>query len=166
VLLYEALIGQTNKPEPIMLFDYYPLHSRVRQIAGEDFKQGNYLGAVFEACKALEDYLKRISGSSRIGVALVEDVLGKPNMSSHNFSAPLVKVNPLDTTSTDFVSQLDEQKGFSSMTIGVFQAFRNPKGHQPKDKNWVGIGAYEALDQLVVISLVMKRLQDATGIIP
>lgn len=166
VLLYEALIGQTNKPEPIMLFDYYPLHSRVRQIAEEDFKRGNYFGAVFEACKALEDYLKRISGSSKIGVALVEDVLGKPDMSSRNFSAPRVKVNPLDTTSTDFISQLDEQKGFSSLTVGIFQAFRNPKGHQPRDKNWVGIDAYEALDQLVVISLVMKRLQGATGTTP
>lgn len=87
-------------------------------------------------------------------------------MNSASFSMPLVLINPLDSTSRDFISQLDEQKGFSSLTMGIFQAFRNPKGHQPKDKNWVGIDAYEALDQLVVISLVMKRLQDATGIAP
>ncbi len=165
-LLYEALVRQTSRPDPAMLFDYYPLHDRVRQIAEGDFKAGNYFGAVFEACKALEDYLKKISGSTRIGVNLVEDVLGRPDMSSRNFSTPRVKLNPLDTTSTDFVSQLDEQRGFSSLTIGIFQAFRNPKGHQPKDKTWVGIDAYEAFDQLVVISLVMKRLQDATGIAP
>lgn len=165
-LLYEALIRQTSQPDPIMLFEYYPLHSRVRQIAEKDFKAGNYLGAVFEACKALEDYLKQVSSSTKIGVRLVEEVLGKPDMSSHTFSTPRVKLNPLDSASRDFVSQLDEQKGFSSLTIGIFQAFRNPKGHQPKDKTWVGIDAYEALDQLVVISLVMKRLQEATGISP
>lgn len=165
-LLYEALIRQTSQPDPIMLFEYYPLHSRVRQIAEKDFKAGNYFGAVFEACKALEDYLKHVSNSTKIGVRLVEEVLGKPDMSSRTFSTPIVKLNPLDNTSRDFVSQLDEQKGFSSLTIGIFQAFRNPKGHQPKDKTWVGIDAYEALDQLVVISLVMKRVQDATGTSP
>jgi len=165
-VLYEALILQTSQPDPVMLFDYYPLHPRIKQIAEEDFKRGNYFGAVFEACKALEDYLKRLSGSTKIGIKLVEEVLGKPDMSTGSFSPPLVKINPLDSTSTDFVSQLDEQKGFSSFTIGIFQAFRNPKGHQPKDKTWVGIDAYEALNQLVAISLVMKRLQDATGISP
>lgn len=165
-LLYEALVQETSQPDPVMLFDYYPLHPRVRQIAEEDFKQENYFGAVFEACKALEDYLKQISGSKKIGIALVEGMLGKPDMTSQSFSLPPVKINPLDPRSRDFVSQLDEQKGFSSLTIGIFQAFRNPKGHQPKDKAWVGITPYEALDQLVVISLVMKRLQDATGVTP
>ncbi|WP_054521283.1 TIGR02391 family protein [Thermanaerothrix daxensis] len=165
-LLYEALIRETSRPDPAMLFDYYPLHDRVKQIAERDFKAGNYFSAVFETCKALEDYLRKISGYTRIGVNLAEDVLGKPDMSPRTFSEPRVKLNPLDTKSTDFVSQLDEQKGFSSLTIGIFQAFRNPKGHQPKDKTWVEIDAYEAIDQLVVISLVMKRLQDATGVAP
>lgn len=166
VLLYEALIQQTSKPDPAMLFDYYPLHPRIKEIAEQDFKRGYYFGAVFEACKALEDYLKRASDVTKIGVRLVEEVLGKPDMNSSNFSPPVVKINPLDKTSTDFVSQLDEQKGFSSLTIGIFQAFRNPKGHQPKDKNWVGIDAYEALDQLVIVSLVVRRIEGATGIKP
>ncbi len=165
-MLYEALIRQTSQPDPVMLFDYYPLHPRVKEIAEEDFKKKNYFGAVFEACKVLEDYLKTISGFTSIGVRLVSDVLGKPDMNSSNFSPPKVKLNPLDQTCTDFVSQLDEQKGFSALTMGIFQAFRNPKGHQPKDKNWVEISAYEAFDQLVAISLVMKRLQQATGITP
>jgi uncharacterized protein (TIGR02391 family) len=165
-MLYEALIYQTSQPDPVMLFDYYPLHPKVRQIAEEDFKKGNYFGAVFEACKVLEDYLKRVSGSTKIGVKLVKEVLGKPDMDSQNFSPPPVKINELNKGSPDFVSQLDEQRGFSSLVIGIFEAFRNPKGHQPKNKTWVGIDAYEALDQLVVISLVIKRLQKATGISP
>lgn len=165
-MLYEALLRQTSQPDPTMLFDYYPLHPRIRQIAEEDFKRGNYFGAVFEACKVLEDYLKTISGSTSIGVRLVSDVLGDPNMSSKSFSPPKVKINPLDPTCADFVSQLDEQKGFSSLGTGIFQAFRNPKGHQPKDKEWVSIDAYEALDQLIVISLVMKRIENATGVKP
>ncbi len=161
VLLYEALIRQTSKPDPNMLFDYYPLHPRIRQIAESDFKNGNYFGAVFEACKVLEDYLKTVSGSTSIGVRLVSEVLGKPDMDRKSFSPPTIKINPLDQTSVDFVTQLDEQKGFSALATGIFQAFRNPKGHQPKDKGWVGINAYESLDQLVVISLVMKQIEDA-----
>ncbi len=40
-LLYEALIRQTSQPDPAMLFEYYPLHARVKQIAGKDFRAGN-----------------------------------------------------------------------------------------------------------------------------
>lgn len=165
-MLYEALIRQTSQPDPMMLFDYYPLHPRIKKIAEGDFKKGNYFGAVFEACKVLEDYLKQVSGSTRIGVDLVKEVLGKPDMGSKNFLAPPVKINELNEESPDFVSQLDEQRGFSSLVTGVFQAFRNPKGHQPKDKTWVEVDPYEALDQLVVVSLVTKRLEKATGISP
>ncbi len=165
-MLYEALIYQTSQPDPMMLFDYYPLHPRIKEIAEEDFKKGNYFGAVFEACKVLEDYLKRISGSTQIGVTLVSEVLGDPNIGAKNFSPPKVKLNLLDQSSTDFRSQLDEQRGFSALTTGIFQAFRNPKGHQPKDKKWVGVTPYQALDQLIVISLVVKRIEDASGVKP
>jgi uncharacterized protein (TIGR02391 family) len=165
-LLFEALVQETANPDPNMLFDYYPLHPRIRQIAESDFKQGNYFGAVFEACKALEDFLKRASGSRSIGAQLVSEILGRPDMNTNNYSPPRVKINDLDQTSEDFVSQLDEQKGFSSLATGIFQAFRNPKGHQPKDKDWVRIDPYEALDQLITISLVMKRIEAATGCKP
>jgi len=165
-LLFEALVRETANPDPNMLFDYYPLHPRIREIAKSDFKQGNYSGAVFEACKALEDFLKKVSGSTSIGIRLVSEVLGRPDMSKNNYSHPKVKINDLDQASVDFITQLDEQKGFSSLTIGIFQAFRNPKGHQPKDKAWAGIDAYEALDQLITISLVMKRIEAATGSTP
>lgn len=163
VLLYEALMQQTSRPDPKMLFDFYPLHPSIRKISEEDFKNGSYFSAVFEACKVLEDFLKTVSGSTKIGVGVVSDVLGKPDMNSKNFIPPKIKINPLNSTSVDFVSQLNEQTGFSSLTIGIFNAFRNPKGHQPKDKDWVSIDAHEALDQLVVISLVMKRIEEAAG---
>jgi uncharacterized protein (TIGR02391 family) len=160
-LLYEAVARETEYSDPNLLFESYPLHPRIRQVAERDFKQGNYSGAVFEACKALEDFLKTISGSTKIGVSLVSEILGKPDMNPSNFSPPLIKINPLDQNSVDFISQIDEQAGFSSLTIGIFRAFRNPKGHQPKDKAWVGINAYEALDQLITISLVIKRIEKA-----
>lgn len=160
-ILYEAIVRETSIPDPMMLFDYYPLHPRVRQIAEEDFKKGNYFGAVFEACKALEDFLRTISGSTNVGVRLVDEVLGRPDMTSQRFTQPRVSINPLDQNSVDFITQLNEQTGFSHLAYGIFQAFRNPKGHQPKDKDWLGIDAYEALDELVVISLVMKRIEAA-----
>lgn len=158
-LLYEALVMETLQPDPRMLFDYYPLHPRIRSITETDFMQGNYFGAVFEACKVLEDFLRNSISSTNIGVTLSKETLGDPCDAKH-FS-PKVKINALDPTSTDYVSQLDEQKGYSSITIGAFQAFRNPKGHQPKDKSWVGVDPYEALDQLVIISHLMKRIEKA-----
>lgn len=159
-LLFEALVQETANPDPNMLFDYYPLHPRIRQIAESDFKQGNYFGAVFEACKAFNDFLRSHANSQSSEVALVREVLGEPDARNQNLR-PLINLNPLDPASTDYNSQQNEQRGYSHIGIGIFMAFRHPKGHEPKDKHWVGIDAYEALDQLVTISAVMKRIEKA-----
>lgn len=164
-LLYEALLQETNQPDPVMLFDYYPLHPRIRQIAEEDFKRGNYFGAVFEACKVFYDFLRRYSDDTVSEVNAVKRVLGDPNAKDENLK-PVIKLNPLEITSPDYRSQQNEQRGYGHLGIGIFMAFRHPKGHEPKDKEWVKIDPYEALDQLAAISLVMKRVQDATGITP
>lgn len=163
VLLYEALMQQTSRPDPKMLFDFYPLHPSIRKIAEEDFKNGSYFSAVFEACKVFFDFLRKCSGDINITeVQAVKRILGDPNAKDENLK-PLITLNPLESTSPDYRSQQNEQRGYGHLGIGVFMAFRHPKGHEPKDKEWVKIGPYEALDQLVVISLVMKRIEEAAG---
>jgi len=159
-LLFEALVQETTNPDPNMLFDYYPLHPRIRQIAESDFKQGNYFGAVFEACKAFNDFLRGLTTSNSNEVQLVREILGEPDAKDEKLK-PRIKLNPLDSSSPDLKSQQSEQRGYSHIGIGIFMAFRHPKGHEPKDKHWVGIDAYEALDQLVTISAVMKRIEKA-----
>jgi hypothetical protein len=57
----------------------------------------------------------------------------------------------------------NEQAGLALIAEGVFKAFRNPKGHKPKDHPLVELDGYEALDQLVIISFLMKRIEEAQG---
>jgi hypothetical protein len=90
----------------------------------------------------------------------VREVLGEPDARNQNLR-PLINLNPLDPALTDYNSQQNEQRGYSHISVGIFMAFRHPKGHEPRDKQWVGVDAYEALDQLVTISAVMKRIEKA-----
>ncbi len=157
-LLFEALVQETANPDPNMLFDYYPLHPRIREIAESDFKGGHYFHAVFEACKAFNDFLRGHASSNSNEVQLVREILGEPDAKGEKLK-PRINLNPLDQSSPDYKSQQDEQRGYSHIGIGIFMAFRHPKGHEPKDKHWVCIDASEALDQLVTISAVMKRIE-------
>ena len=54
-----------------------------------------------------------------------------------------------------------EQSGLALIFEGVFRAFRNPKGHELEDRPLVKITALEALEQLIVISYLMRRLETA-----
>lgn len=159
-MLYEALTRETVDPEPSMLFDMYPLHPRVKEIAGSLFRNGEYLNAVFEAVKALNDFIRTRTGLSSGETALIETALGNP--SAREIKNPRLKFNALDPGSLDYRSQQNEQRGLSYLAHGVIFAFRHPKGHEPKDKDWVTISAYEALDQLVTVSYLMRRVEEAS----
>lgn len=158
-ILYEAISYQTQKPDPVILFDIYPLHPRVKNISEALFKKGEYFNAVFEATKALNDFIREITGSCDGEIQLVQNTFGNPN--ANDIKSPKIKFNALDPGSTDYKSQQNEQRGLSHLAHGIFFAFRHPKGHEPKDKKWGDITPYEALDQLVVISYLMKRIENA-----
>lgn len=158
-LLYEAVSNQAQKPDPAILFDVYPLHPRVKAISESLFKKSEYFNAVFEATKALNDFIRDLTGLPDSEIKLVQNVIGDPN--AREIKSPKIRFNPLDPTSTDYKSQQNEQRGFSHIAHGIFFAFRHPKGHEPKDKDWGDISPYEALDQLVVISYLMKRFEEA-----
>jgi uncharacterized protein (TIGR02391 family) len=147
-LLYEALTRETTNPDPNLLFDLYPLHRRVKEIALKPFRDGNYIHAVFEATKALERYLKEITRIDKSGRPLVQEIFGG--------EAPCIRFNKLESR-----SEKDEQTGLQLIAEGIFAAFRNPKGHEPMDNPLVQIDAYEALDQLVIISYIFKRVERA-----
>lgn len=146
--LYEALTRETADPDPNLLFDLYPLHPRVKEIARKPFKEGNYLHAVFEATKAFEKYLKRITGIDKNCRPLVQETFGG--------ESPKIKFNKLESR-----SEKDEQTGLQLIAEGICAAFRNPKGHEPMDAPAVQIDAIEALDQLVIISYIFKRVERA-----
>jgi len=147
-LLYESLTREMKNPHPNVLFEFYPLHPRVRDIAWKLFKEGNYLHAVLEAAKAFEEHLKRITGIEQTCRSLVQQ--------SFSVKSPHIKFNGLKTQ-----SEKDEQEGLKLIAEGICAAFRNPKGHEPMDSPQVQIDAIEALDQLVIISYLFRRIDKA-----
>ncbi len=158
VMLYEALVRETTEPNPSMLFKLYPLHPRIKSIAEPLFNKEEYFDAVFEATKALNDFIRERTGSHDSEINLVKNVIGDPTKEIKN---PKIKFNPLDSTSSDYRSQQNEQRGLSYLAHGIFFAFRHPKGHEPKDTKWGNIAPYEALNQLIVISYLMKRIEES-----
>jgi len=156
---YEALTKETINPDPSLLFELYLLHPRIKAITRSLFHKGEYFSAVFEATKALNDFLRERTGSRDSETTLVRNVFGDP--ASREIRDPKIKFNPLDPASPDYRSQQNEQRGMSNLAHGVFFAFRHPKGHEPQDTQWGDITAYEALDQLIVISYLMKRIVEA-----
>jgi uncharacterized protein (TIGR02391 family) len=147
-LLYEAVCRQAAHPEPMLLFEYFPLHPRVREIANSLFRNGEYVSAVFEACKVLKEAIERKSGKKGLTeVKLVEETM----------DIDLIRFN--DRLSE--TSGKNEQKGLTMIFKGVFKAFRHPKGHEPKDNSLLQLHPYEALCQIVVISYLMNRVEEA-----
>ncbi len=156
-MLYEALIKETINPDPLMLFELYPLHPRIKTITKSLFQKGEYFSAVFEASKALNNFLRETTGSQESETELVRNTLGDPKK---DIIGPKIKFNLLDPASPDYRSQQNEQRGLSYLAHGIFFAFRHPKGHEPQDTQWGNIDPYEALDQLIVISYLLKRIEE------
>lgn len=147
-LLYEAVLYETTLPNPHVLFDNYPLHPEVRRISEALYKKGEYLNAVFEASKLLEDYI-----SSRLDV----DAYGNRLL---DYAFPKKDKRIIFVQDLGSFSEKNEQEGLELILRGILKAVRNPKGHRPKTK--LDIDAYEALDQLVIISYLFKRVEKAT----
>lgn len=148
-MLYEAISIETQKPDPIVLFDNYLLHSRIRRISRSLFINKEYCDAVFEATKALNNFVKKATGLQESERKLMQQAIGGKN--------PLIKFSALDPKSPEYKSQENLQEGMRLIAEGVFAAFRHPKGHEPKNK--VQINPYEALDQLVIISYLMNQIE-------
>jgi uncharacterized protein (TIGR02391 family) len=150
-LLYEALVRETKEPDPNLLFQLYPLHARVREIADKHFKEGSYAVAVDQATKVLNELIQKRSGvSNKSEAELVQ--------------ATMKQLDHLKLKFNDFLGETsgkNEQAGLALITEGIFKAFRNPKGHKPEDHPLVQIDPYEAVDQLIAISYVMKRIEQA-----
>jgi uncharacterized protein (TIGR02391 family) len=151
-MLYEAVCREASQPDPMLLFEYFPLHWKVRAIAQDHFRNGKYVAAVFEACKKLNELIQEKSGvKDKNEVELVQ-----ATMKQLNEPAKLkVKFN-------EFLREeagKNEQAGLALICEGIFKAFRNPKGHKPEDHQSVQIEVDEALYQLVIISYMMMRIE-------
>ncbi|GIU68808.1 MAG: hypothetical protein KatS3mg002_0044 [Candidatus Woesearchaeota archaeon] len=163
-LLFEALVVEINEPNPNMLFDIYPLHPEIKKITKDHFKNKKYSAAIFQAIQKLKELIENKSGISKIS----ENELVKTTMNprKHNCVGKPPQKNHKDITIKfndylDKIEGINEQEGLALITEGIFKAFRNPRGHKPEDHELLAIGPYEALDQLILINYIWRRIEGA-----
>lgn len=153
-MLYEAISREIQCPEPGLLFDYFPFHHRIREVARDHFMNGKYVAAVFEATKVLNELIQKVSGlKDKNEAELIQATMKQisdPSRLKIRFNGFL-----------DEDSGKNEQAGLAAICEGVFKAFRNPKGHKPEDHPLVQLDPYEALHQLIVINYLTIRVEQA-----
>jgi len=128
---------------PSYLFDKMQFHQRIIAASKSLFESGHYSQAIFEAFKAVNNFVKEKSGLSLDGKALMSKVF--------NEDAPIIKLNELLTQ-----SDRDEQEGFKFLFMGAMVGIRNPKAHD----NVIQTDPYRTLEYLGFASLLMKRIEE------
>lgn len=122
-------------------------HAEIFRYCEADLVAEDCFTAVFEATKGLAERVRQLSGLDLDGHRLVEDALEGPN--------PVIRLNPFQTD-----TERNEQRGIAHLMRGAFSAFRNPYAHEPKVL-W-HISTEDALDLLTTLSLIHRRLDNAT----
>jgi uncharacterized protein (TIGR02391 family) len=126
-------------------------HPEVIQYCEEELVRRSVFHAVFEAAKGLASRLRRLSGSTLDGSALVDHCFG-----AKGGAAPVLRINDYGTE-----SDVSEHRGFANLLRGIFGTFRNPPAHTPRaDEEWT-ITETDALDLFSMLSYVHRRLDEA-----
>lgn len=118
-------------------------HAEVLRHCRAELLRRDYYEAVFEAVKGLGARLRALGGVDLDGHRLVDAVLGgRP---------PMFRLNAGRTD-----TERNEQLGVTNLAKGIFSAFRNPIGHEPRIA-WT-LDEQDALDVLGTLSLIHRRL--------
>lgn len=117
------------------------IHPRIFALCSALFRDGHHSQAVFDASKALINFVKEKSGRHDLdGVGLMTEVFS-PNK-------PILRFNDLVDQ-----SDKDEQQGMMHLFMGAALAVRNPRGHSfPSDS------PDEAVEFIGFLSLLASRL--------
>lgn len=127
-------------------FEGLRLHPRIAKVSCGLYRDGHYSEAVFEASKALVNYVRDLSGRHDLdGHDLMSKVFG---VGGADFC---LAFNELDNK-----SDKSEQQGMMHLFQGAVLAIRNPRGHQTLETE-VG----RALECLCFLSFLAYRLQSA-----
>lgn len=127
----------------------FDLHQRIAPVVNDLYENGHYASAVREATIALENLVKERSGKHDLsGPHLMRTALSPDK--------PILRLNDM-SDQTD----RDEQEGFMHIAAGVALGIRNPFAHDLPQ-----IGAQRALEYIVLISLLAKRVEEARRVVP
>ena len=129
----------------VYLFNKMQFHPRVIEVSESLFKTGNYSSAIFEAFKAVNNFVKKKTNLALDGKALMSKVFSE--------DVPVIKLNELLTQ-----SDRDEQEGFKFLFMGAMVGIRNPKAHD----NVIQTDPYRTLEYLAFASLLMRRVEEST----
>jgi uncharacterized protein (TIGR02391 family) len=123
------------------LFDKMRFHPKVVEASRPLFKDGYYAQAIFEAFKAVNNFVKEKAVLSLDGKALMSKVFSE--------DAPIIKLNELLTQ-----SDKDEQEGFKFLFMGAMVGIRNPKAHD----SVIQKDPFITLEYLGFASFLIKRI--------
>ncbi len=120
------------------------LHPRIGDVSTDLYLDGHYSDAIFNASKALINYVKEKSRRHDLdGAPLMRQVFSKNN--------PIVAFNDLKDRN-DF----DEQEGMMHLFEGAVLAIRNPRGH-----SFIADSPDRALEYIAFLSMLANRLDEA-----
>jgi uncharacterized protein (TIGR02391 family) len=130
-----------SPPPPTI--DTIQLHSRVRAVSTQLFKDRHYRQSILQACLTLNEAVQQRSGRNDLdGSALMQRVFSKND--------------PILT----FDGDSDEQLGYMWLFAGTMMAIRNPRAHKVGETE--DLDANEALELLALVSALLRALDGAT----
>lgn len=157
VIVQEFEIYRASKPmdKLTFIFDNLKLHPTIKKASEKLFKGGHFAPTIFEAYKALNNYIKRKSKRKDLdGKDLMSKVFSFTyNRDTHQIERkPILQLNELRNQSDQ-----DEQEGFMFLFMGAMQGIRNPKAHDIIEQR----DPFKTLQYLSIASLLAKRVDEA-----
>ncbi|MGD0197240.1 MAG: TIGR02391 family protein [Solirubrobacteraceae bacterium] len=120
------------------------LHDHIREVAQKPFEASQPAAAVFEAFKAVNGRVQELTGLDLDGRDLMAQTFGD--------KAPRLLLAQPDTKTGASI-----QDGYRFLFMGAMAAIRNPHAHETS----IDVDENEALEQLALASLLMRRLDEA-----
>ncbi len=125
------------------------MHAEELNYSRAELLDENYFHVVFEAVKGVAERIHLLSGLTGDGADLVNKVFAGQQIA--------LAFGPLTTESGK-----SEQKGFANLSIGLFDAVRNPLARAPKTNR--PMSEQDAPDVLTLVWLIHRKLDGAINL--
>jgi uncharacterized protein (TIGR02391 family) len=134
-------LGETPGGRAVRAFGELDIHPEIESAIGELFRNGHYANAVEDACKVLDQLVKKKSSRSDLSGTKLMQAVFSPNK-------PVLRFNDLKNQ-----TDLDQQQGMMFLYSGAMLALRNPRAHE-----LIQDDPEKALEYIGFLSLLAKSL--------